>query len=85
MVVIQDLHCRWEQRAHLLPNPGGTIADEAQAHSVLGNQPGRLHLVEGNGLIPEDQVRLCFIGNGAPWIWKQVRPLFPSAVEILDY
>jgi len=44
-----------------------------------------LHQVKAAGLIPEDQVRLCLIGNGAPWIWKQVRPLFPSAVEILDY
>ena len=44
-----------------------------------------LHQVKAAGLIPEDQVRLCLIGNGAPWIWKQVRPLFPPAVEILDY
>jgi hypothetical protein len=37
------------------------------------------------GLIPEDQVRLCVIGDGAKWIWKQVHALFPTAVQILDY
>jgi hypothetical protein len=34
------------------------------------------------GLIPEEEVRLCVIADGARWIWKQVRALFPSAVEI---
>ena len=37
------------------------------------------------GLIPEDQVRLCAIGDGAAWIWKWVEELFPSARQILDY
>jgi hypothetical protein len=36
------------------------------------------------GLIPEDQVRLCVMADGARWIWKQAHALFPSAVEILD-
>ncbi len=37
------------------------------------------------GLIPEGQVRLCVIGDGAKWIWKQAQKLFPTAVQILDY
>jgi hypothetical protein len=41
--------------------------------------------VQGAGLIPEDQVRLCVIGDGAKWIWNQVSALFPTAVQILDY
>jgi hypothetical protein len=41
--------------------------------------------VKEAGLIPEGQVRLCVIGDGAKWIWNQVRELFPSAVQILDY
>jgi len=44
-----------------------------------------LRQVKAAGLIPEDQVRLCINADGAPWIWKQVQGLFPSAVEILDY
>jgi hypothetical protein len=41
--------------------------------------------VKDAGLIPEDQIRLCVIGDGAKWIWNQVTALFPTAVQILDY
>jgi len=44
-----------------------------------------LRQVKAAGLIPEDQVRLCVLGDGAKWIWKQVKALFPTAVQILDY
>jgi hypothetical protein len=44
-----------------------------------------LQQVKAAGLIPEDEVRLCVIADGARWIWKQAQALFPSAVEILDY
>lgn len=44
-----------------------------------------LRKVKDAGLIPEDQVRLCAIADGAPWIWKWVEELFPSARQILDY
>ena len=43
-----------------------------------------LRQVNAAGLIPEDQVRLCAMADGAPWIWKPVQALFPSAVEMLD-
>jgi hypothetical protein len=41
--------------------------------------------VKQAGLIPEEQVRLCVMGDGAKWIWNQAKELFPSAVQILDY
>jgi len=44
-----------------------------------------LRQVKDAGLIPEDQVRLCVVADGAPWIWSGVRQLFPTAKEILDY
>lgn len=44
-----------------------------------------LRQVKEAGLIPEDQVRLCVIGDGAKWIWNQVKTLFPTAVQSLDY
>ena len=40
---------------------------------------------EAKGLIPEDDVRLCVIADGARWIWKLVNKLYPRAVEVLDY
>jgi hypothetical protein len=43
-----------------------------------------LRQVKASDLIPENQVRLCVMANGAPWSWKQLHERFPSAVEILD-
>ena len=54
----------------------------------MGNEQAfgaALRQVKEAGLIPENQVRLCAIGDGAPWIWKWVEELFPSARQILDY
>lgn len=44
-----------------------------------------LEQVKEAGLIPEEQVRLCVVADGARWIWKGVKELFPTAQEILDY
>jgi hypothetical protein len=44
-----------------------------------------LRQVKEAGLIPEEQVRLCVIGDGAKWIWNQAKVLFPTAVQVLDY
>ena len=44
-----------------------------------------LQQLQEAGLIPEDQVRLCVVADGAPWIWKRVTELFPSARQILDF
>lgn len=36
-------------------------------------------------LIPEDKVRICFIGDGAPWIWNRAKEIYPDAKKVLDY
>jgi hypothetical protein len=41
--------------------------------------------VKAAGVIPEDQVRLCVVADGAEWIWKHVKALFPHARQVLDY
>jgi len=41
--------------------------------------------VKAAGVIPEEQVRLCVVADGAKWIGSRVRMLFPTAAEILDY
>ena len=41
--------------------------------------------VKEAGVIPEEQVRLCVVCDGASWIWKHVESLFPSARQVLDY
>jgi hypothetical protein len=44
-----------------------------------------LQQVKQAGLIPEEKVRLCVVADGAKWIWKHAKALFPSAVQVLDY
>lgn len=44
-----------------------------------------LKQVKEAGLIDESLVRLCVIADGALWIWNQVKELFPTAREILDF
>jgi hypothetical protein len=44
-----------------------------------------LKQIKEAGLIPEAQVRLCVVCDGAEWIWKHVQTLFPQARQVLDY
>jgi hypothetical protein len=44
-----------------------------------------LRQVQDAGLIPQDQLRLCVVADGAHWIWQGVQHLFPTAEMILDY
>ena len=37
------------------------------------------------GLIPENKVRICVIGDGAPWIWNRAKEIYPDAKKVLDY
>ncbi len=42
----------------------------------LGND---LLEIKQTGLIPEDKVRICAIGDGAPWIWNRIKEVYPDA------
>lgn len=55
---------------------------QVQSDEELGEV---LRQVKEAGLVPEEKVRLCVIADGAKWIWKLVKALFPSAVQVLDY
>ena len=55
---------------------------QVQNEEQLGDA---LTQVKEAGVIPEEQVRLCVVCDGASWIWKHVESLFPSARQVLDY
>ena len=55
---------------------------QVQTQEQLGEA---LKHVKEAGLIPEEQVRLCVVCDGAEWIWKHVQALFPHARQVLDY
>jgi hypothetical protein len=40
--------------------------------------------VKEAGLIPERDIRLCVVGDGARWIWKAIKEIFPDAIQVLD-
>ena len=44
-----------------------------------------LKQIKQAGLIPEETVRLCVMGDGADWIWKHVQAVFSDATQVLDY
>src|SRR4029453_2954010 len=54
------------------------VQNEAQLGAALKQ-------VKEAGVIPEEQVRLCVICDGAEWIGKHVQALFPHARQGLDY
>jgi hypothetical protein len=53
------------------------VQNEAQLGEALDQ-------VKKAGVIPEDQGRLCVVCDGASWIWKHVKSLFPHARQVLD-
>lgn len=56
-------------------------------HQIASKQEflGHLTEIKDKNLIPADKVRLCFIGDGAQWIWDIVKEVFPDCREVLDY
>jgi hypothetical protein len=54
------------------------VQNEAQLGEALKE-------IKKAGVIPEEQVRLCVVCDGAEWIWKHVQALFPHARQVLDY
>lgn len=72
-------------RAYLVD--GDRIVHLFSWHQVQSDQDlgQALQQVQQGGLIPEDLVRLCVVADGAHWIWKWIKVLFPTAVQVLDY
>ena len=54
------------------------VQNEAQLGEALTQ-------VKEAGVMPEAQVRLCVVCDGAAWIGKHVQALFPQARQVLDY
>ncbi|MFZ2070043.1 MAG: transposase [Halobacteriota archaeon] len=55
------------------------------AHLCPRGQTRRRGKVKDAELIPERDVRLCVVGDGARWLWKAIKEIFPDAIQVLDY
>lgn len=81
-------HC-WKEvrgiRGYLLDDDH--IVHVLSWHQISSKQEFRDFLIEirDKNIIPIDKVRLCFIGDGAQWIWDLVQEVFPECREVLDY
>ena len=56
-------------------------------HQIGTKQDFTEYLLEirEQNIIPLHMVRLCFIGDGAGWIWEAVQEVFPECRQVLDY
>lgn len=87
----EELHAPncWKEargiRGYLLDNDH--IVHVLSWHQISSKQDFLEHLTEirDKNIIPTDKVRLCFIGDGAQWIWDIVKEVFPDCREVLDY
>lgn len=72
-------------RGYLLD--GDHIAHVLSWHQISSKQQFLDYLLEirSKNIIPSDKVRLCFIGDGAQWIWDCVKEVFPECRQVLDY
>lgn len=71
-------------RLYLIDKPG--IVQLVSWHQIREDWEleEKLVVVRDAGLIPEERVRLCVIGDGAPWIWNRALEVFPNAKGVLD-
>ena len=66
---------------------GERISHLISWHQIKDNKELAADLlrIKDAGLIPEDKVRICVIGDGAPWIWNRTNEIYPEAKMVLDY
>lgn len=54
-------------------------------HQIANEEQFGKDLHQAAALIPQADVRIALVGDGAPWIWKHMTSAFPDGQEILDY
>lgn len=66
---------------------GGRIRHLLSWHQIKDDKELAADLlkIKEAGLIPEDKVRICVVGDGASWIWNRMQEIYPEAKLVLDY
>ena len=57
----------------------------ASWHQIQNEEQFGKDLAYVASLIPQDQVRIALIGDGADWLWKHMTACFPRGRQVLDY
>ena len=78
---------RWQEakgfRIYLLAHD--RIIHVASWHQIQNEEQFGKDLAYVASLIPQDQVRIALIGDGADWLWKHMTACFPKGRQVLDY
>ena len=78
---------RWQEakgfRIYLLTDD--RIIHVASWHQIQNEEQFGQDLAFVASLIPQDQVRIGLIGDGADWLWKHMTTCFPQGRQVLDY
>jgi len=61
------------------------IVHIASWHQVCNAEELSRALKVAASRIPQQKVRPCLVGDGAPWLWNAMQQAFPGAREVLDY
>jgi len=78
---------RWQEakgfRIYLLGKD--RIVHIASWHQIQNEEQFGRDLSYVASLIPQDEVRIGLLGDGADWLWKHMVSCFPKGRQILDY
>lgn len=66
---------------------GGRIVHLLSWHRIQTDEElfASIEEMKQANLLPLDRIRLCVVADGARWIWKQIKAIFPTARQVLDY
>jgi hypothetical protein len=65
--------------------PDERIVQLASWHQIQDAEAMRRDLAQIAARIPQDEVRIALLGDGASWIWNSLTEAFPTGRTILDY
>jgi hypothetical protein len=71
-------------RLYLAPDEG-RIIQIASWHQIQNAEAMQRDIEMIAARIPQDQVRIALLGDGASWVWKTLAACFPDGKQVLDY
>lgn len=71
-------------RLYLAPEKG-RIVQIASWHQIQDAEAMQRDIETIAARIPQDQVRIALLGDGAPWVWNTLAACFPKGKQVLDY
>lgn len=71
-------------RLYLAPEKG-RIIQIASWHQIQDAQAMQEDIQKIAARIPQDQVRIALLGDGAAWVWNALTACFPTGKQVLDY